>query len=131
VHYGISIAKQFGASLFVIHVVHNPYGLEGWNLPPFPRNFGILHEKSKEAIDTAINAERTKGMNIEEIIREGEPTVVVLDVVKEWHIDLLLMLAHEEGHLEHFLFGRSNEELVRRMPCSSSWRRKNLLYSAR
>ncbi len=28
------------------------------------------------------------------------------------------MLADEEDHLEHFLFGRSNEELVRRMPCS-------------
>jgi nucleotide-binding universal stress UspA family protein len=28
------------------------------------------------------------------------------------------MLAHEEGHLEHFLFGRSNEEIIRKMPCS-------------
>ena len=28
------------------------------------------------------------------------------------------MLAHEEGHLEHFLFGRSNEEVIRKMPCS-------------
>ena len=28
------------------------------------------------------------------------------------------MLSHEEGHLEHFLFGRSNHELVRKMPCS-------------
>ena len=39
-------------------------------------------------------------------------------MVKQHKIDLLIMLAHEEGHLEHFLFGRSNEELIRRMPCS-------------
>jgi universal stress protein A len=118
VHYGISIAKYYGAALSVMHVVHNPFGLEGWNLPPFERDFGILLQKSKEAIDDAINAERAKGMAIEIIVRRGEPTTVILEVVKEEHVDLLIMLAHEEGHLEHFLFGRSNEEIVRRMPCS-------------
>jgi nucleotide-binding universal stress UspA family protein len=30
----------------------------------------------------------------------------------------MVMLAHEEGRLEHFLFGRTNDELLRRMPCS-------------
>ncbi|MGE5173917.1 MAG: universal stress protein [Betaproteobacteria bacterium] len=118
VHYGISLAKKYGASLYVMHVVHNPFGLEGWNLPPFERDFGILLKKSREDIDAAINVERGKGMEIKEVIREGEPTTVVFEVVKEEHIDLLIMLAHEEGRLEHFLFGRSNEEIVRRMPCS-------------
>ena len=118
VHYGILVAKQFRAKLFVMHVVHNPFGFEGWNLPPFPRDFGMLLEKSKEAIDAAINAERVTGMEIAEIVRNGEPTFLIHEVVKEERIDLLIMLAHEEGHLEHFLFGRSNEELVRRMPCS-------------
>jgi len=28
------------------------------------------------------------------------------------------MLAHEEGRLEHYLFGRAIEELTRKMPCS-------------
>jgi universal stress protein A len=118
VHYGISLAKKFNAGLSVMHVVHNPFGLEGWNLPPFERDYGILIEKSRNDIDAAINAERARGMRIDEIIREGDPTAAVLDVVKEARIDLLVMLAHEEGRLEHFLFGRSNEELVRRMPCS-------------
>jgi universal stress protein A len=118
VHYGISLAKKYDASLYVTHVVHNPFGLEGWNLPPFERDFGILLKKSKADIDAAINAERKKGMEIKEVIREGEPSNVVLEVVKEERIDLLVMLAHEEGRLEHFLFGRSNEEIIRRMPCS-------------
>ncbi len=118
VHYGISLAKKYGASLYVMHVVHNPFGLEGWNLPPFERDFGILLTKSREDIDAAIKSERTKGMIINEIIKQGEPTKVVLDVVKDEHIDLIVMLAHEEGHMEHFLFGRSNEEIVRKMPCS-------------
>ncbi len=36
-------------------------------------------------------------MMIEEIIREREPTAVVLDIVMGKHIDPLIMLAHEEG----------------------------------
>jgi universal stress protein A len=118
VHYGVSLSKKYGAALFVMHVVHNPFGLEGWNLPPFERDFGILLQKSKEDIDAAIDAERAKGLSIEEIVQTGEPITAVLDVVNAKHIDLIIMLAHEEGHLEHFLFGRSNEEIVRRMPCS-------------
>ncbi len=35
VHYGISLAIKHNASLFVIHVVHNPFGLEGWEPSAF------------------------------------------------------------------------------------------------
>ena len=57
-------------------------------------------------------------MAVKELIKGGEPTKEILKVIKEENIDLLIMLAHEEGRLEHFLFGRSNEALIRRMPCS-------------
>ena len=39
-------------------------------------------------------------------------------MVTDENIDLIIMLAHEQGRLEHFLFGRSNEEIIRKMPCS-------------
>jgi nucleotide-binding universal stress UspA family protein len=39
-------------------------------------------------------------------------------VVEEEKIDLLLMPAHEESRLEHLLFGRSNDVLIRGMSCS-------------
>jgi nucleotide-binding universal stress UspA family protein len=121
IHYGISLSKRYNASLYIIHVVHNPFGLEGWNLPPLPSlvtDYSILRKKSKDDIDAAINAERAQGMGIKELIREGEPTEVILSVVKEENIDLIIMLSHEEGRMEHFLFGRSNEEIIRKMPCS-------------
>lgn len=117
-HYGISLAKRYDATLSVIHVVHNPFGLDGWKLPPIEYDYSTLMEKSKEDIGAAIRAERAQGMAIKEVIREGDPIRTVIDVIKKDNIDLLIMLAHEQGHLEHFLFGRANEELVRRMPCS-------------
>jgi hypothetical protein len=33
VHYGFSLARQYGAKLYVMHAVHNPFSLQGWNLP--------------------------------------------------------------------------------------------------
>ena len=33
VHYGFSLARQYGAQLYVMHAVHNSFSLQGWNLP--------------------------------------------------------------------------------------------------
>ena len=55
---------------------------------------------------------RRRGLDIKEIIKEGDPAEVILSTVKEEKIDLIIMLAHEEGHLEHFLFGRANEAII-------------------
>jgi nucleotide-binding universal stress UspA family protein len=33
-------------------------------------------------------------------------------------VDLILMLAHREGRLEHFLFGKTNDAIIRRLPAT-------------
>ena len=57
-----------------------------------------------------IEAEKTQGLAVKAVMKEGDPFDEIIKVVKEENIDLLIMLAHEEGHIEHFLFGRDNEE---------------------
>ncbi len=119
VDFGISLARRYEAKLFVIHVVHNPFNLGGWNLPvpSLEKEYEKLVQSAGDDIERMIKTERTRGIVIEEIIRKGEPVDEVLKTVKDEKIDLLIMLAHEEGRIEHFLFGRANEELVRKMPC--------------
>jgi len=121
VHYGVSLARKYGAELYVIHVVHDPiiFG-DGWNLPlpSMHDEYQKLLKESREELHSIINAEKKKGMSIKELIREGDPNEELFKAVKEEGIDLLILLAHEEWHLEHFLFGRSNEEIIRKMPCS-------------
>ena len=120
VHFGVSLAKKYGASLSVVHVVHDPFGIEGWNLPlpNLEKDYQNLLKKTRMELDEIVAKENQSGMRIEVLLREGEPVSEVLAVVKEKKIDLLVMLSHEEGHLEHFLFGKSNHDLVRLMPCS-------------
>lgn len=120
VEQGISLARKYGSELYVIHVVHNPFGYEGWNLPivSLEKDYQRLLAETKADLDQLVKAAKVEGLRVNVLIREGEPTAEILAAVKTHQIDLMIMLAHEEGRLEHFLFGRSNDDLVRRMPCS-------------
>ncbi|MDA8077515.1 MAG: universal stress protein [Nitrospiraceae bacterium] len=120
IHYGVGLAGKVGAELAVIHIIHNPFNVEGWNLPipSLADEYEKILKKTKDELDAIIRVETKKGMQVKELIRKGDPTKEVLKAIKEEQIDLLVMSAHEEGHLEHFLFGRSNEEIARKMPCS-------------
>jgi nucleotide-binding universal stress UspA family protein len=120
VHYGISLARKYDAELSILHVIHNPFGLQGWNLPTvsLEEEYKNIIKEAKADLDRIVAKEKAKGLPIREIIKEGEPTEAIITMVKEEKMDLLILLSHEESRLEHFLFGRSNEDLIRRMPCS-------------
>ena len=124
VHYGILLAEKHEAELYVIHAIYNPFGLKGWNVPLpshtlLAEEYKSMQQEAKTDLDNMINAEKAGGMPIEVLISTEEPTnKEVFRVIREKTIDLLIMRAHEEWLLEHFLFGRSNEEIIRKMPCS-------------
>lgn len=120
VHYGISLARKYGAELSVIHVIHNPFGLKGWNLPvvSLKEDYDRLLAETKTELDRIIREEQGRGMEIRELIKEGEPVTRILQTIREDGIDLLIMPAHQESRIEHFLVGRTNDELLRSMPCS-------------
>ena len=120
VHYGVSLAHKYGAEMVVLHVVYDPFTFGDWNLPipDVEEAYQKTVEQSKAELEKLISSEKKKGMSIKEMVKGGQPTKEILKVVAEEKIDLLVMLGHEEGRLEHFLFGRSNEAILRKMPCS-------------
>ncbi len=117
---GVSLARNFGAELSVLHVVHDPFGAKGWNLPflSIDEAYKNVLRDAKGDLETLIRKENEKGLQIREMIREGEPLGVIFKVLQEKQIDLLIVPAHEESRLEHFLFGRTTETIIRTMPCS-------------
>ena len=119
IHYGISLSKKYGAELSVLHTI-DTFWLRGWNVPMISVEEEYKKElkKTKEELDNIINTENIKGMVIKELFKEGDPTEEILKFIKEANIDLVLLVAHEESRFEHFLFGRSNEEITRKIPCS-------------
>jgi len=120
VHYGINLARKYGAELFIVHVIHNPFGLEGFNVPSFAHeeDYKNLFKDAKKDLDIIIRLEKGKGLPITELIKEGKPTEEILKVIKEEKIDLLISLHYEEDSFAHFVFCGSIKELIRKMPCS-------------
>ena len=113
-------ARLFGAQLLVMHVVHDPFGVEGWNLPlpSLAEDYHRLMIKTRKELDERVAEVKHEGTPVTELIREGRPVHEILKVIKEEKIDLLVLPAHAESRLEHFLFGGDNEDLIRAIPCS-------------
>jgi len=77
-----------------------------------------MKEEAKKEIDQIIQIEQSAGLRIKEWVTEGHPVEAVMEKVKDYGIDLIIMQAHQEGRLERLVFGPTNEQLVRTMPCS-------------
>lgn len=117
---GISLARQYGAHLYVMHVIHDPFNLEGWNLPvpSLELEYQKMVADANEDLERMLQEERKNGLPITVWVRDGRPDKEIANAVKEEKIDLIVMLAHEEGRLEHFLFGKTNDALIRQLPAS-------------
>ena len=122
-HYGISLAGCLHARLHVLHLMHDPFGLDHWQLP-LPSLKSIRNEyreicaRAQKDLDAMIATEQAKGLPIQVGIAEGPPEKEIMRAVRNNRIDLLIMNAHAEGHWEQMLFDRLNEEIHRKLPCT-------------
>jgi len=120
---GISLAKKYGSKITVLHLVTNPVTMEALNAPlPYPngrhKSYASIQEEAREELDRILKREISSGLPIQILVKEGRPIDEIVQIVNDEGIDLMVLLAHEEGRLEHLLFGRDNDAILRRMPCS-------------
>ena len=115
---GITLARKFDARLHLLHIIHDPFNIDGWNLPApdFSKEYKRMVAKAREELDRMVHIEKAEGMVIDEWIKDGEPVEEIQKVVESEGIDLVLMLGHQEGRMEHFLFGHTNDAVIRRLP---------------
>ena len=124
IRYGISLARKFDARLHVLHLVTNPVSdMKAVSTPGLifsdqHRRYKDSQQESKEELDKIIKREIKDGFPIDELISGGDPVKEICRVVKEKEVDLIVMLAHQEGRLEHVLFGGEMDAIIRSLPCS-------------
>jgi nucleotide-binding universal stress UspA family protein len=123
-HSGLALAKKYGAELCVLHTVSNPVNVQAVNAPGLflkgeeYKNYLDIRDAEREELDKAIQREVRGGFPVKELVTDGDPVKDIIRTVKEENIDLIVILAQEEGRLEHLLFGSENDELIRQLPCS-------------
>jgi len=117
---GIALARKCGAKLYLLHIIHDPFNLDGWNLPTpsFSDEYEKMTNKAREEIEHLVQAEKAEGLVIKENIEYGLPADEIQNAVESNSIDLILMPAHQEGRFEHFLFGKTTDAIIRKLPAT-------------
>jgi universal stress protein A len=123
IHYGISCAKLLNVGLTILQVEHDPLSLRAGalllpSLRQVEEEYRAMMAQVKKEVDIIIRQEKAQGLAIRQVVKDAEPIREILEFVQEEKIDLLIMAAHDETRMEHIFYGRTNHEIVRRMPCS-------------
>jgi nucleotide-binding universal stress UspA family protein len=121
---GIMLAKKFDAKLTVLRLVSNPVDMEAVNSPALlfkddeHKKFLTILQEATEELDRMIRIETRGRFQLKQIVTDKDPVKEIIRVSKEDKSDLIVVLAHEEGILEHALVGRDIHKLIRKLPCS-------------
>lgn len=124
VHYGIVLAKRHKAELYITIAIHNPFAFERWDVPlPFhavlEEEYRYVKQEAEKDLDEIIKAEKAESVRIEMLVHTGQIfNKEISRVLEEKKINLLIMCTHEKWRLEHFLFGGTTEDIIKKMPYS-------------
>jgi nucleotide-binding universal stress UspA family protein len=118
--YALSFAKEYGARLYMLHVVEDIQYLANaymFDVPMMP-SFADMEQNRLKEMQEFIEREVTDSdIEIEKVIRHGRPFIEILNTAKEESVDLIVIATHGRGGLEHALFGSVAEKVVRKAPC--------------
>jgi len=119
--YGRAFARNFNATLHVVHVVGNvssaAYGAEGYvaAMPDLQQEVEGAARKQLDAvlIDSDERPLPTRGV----LITSNAPAHAIVEYASREHVDLIVTGTHGRGAVAHLLMGSVAERVVRTAPC--------------
>ncbi len=118
--YALSFAKEYGAKLYMLHVIEDVQYLANaymFDVPIMPSFSDMEQSRLKEMQEFIDREVSDPTMEIEKLIRHGRPFIEIIQVAREEKVDLIVTATHGRGGLEHVVFGSTAEKVVRKAPC--------------
>jgi len=116
--YAIPFAKQFGASLTLLHVVQLNYAVGGeLGMIDFPLMEKELCDCTEKQLAVLAQEEVPDGVPSATVVRTGIPVQRIIEAAKELEIDAIILSTHGHTGLKHIFLGSTAENVVRRAPC--------------
>ena len=119
--YGRALARNFNATLHVVHVVGNVsslvYGAEAYavNMPAFQQE--VEDAARKQLDDLLVDNDEHPLQTRHVLLTSNAPAVAIVDYAGREHIDLIVTGTHGRGAVAHLLMGSVAERVVRTAPC--------------
>lgn len=119
VNYGRDLARSYGATLHVVHVVENMYVFYGAEV-----GFAAADvERSIEAavrrdLDATIAKVGSDAVDVRAVVtRGGNVAHALTEYARNHAVDLIIVGTHGRGAVSRFLMGSVAERVVRSAPC--------------
>jgi universal stress protein A len=118
--YGRELARTFGATLQVLHVVENVisrYATE-FALVAYPEVQAQVEDAARKHLDGLLSEEDREKLRATPVILTSMSTAsAIVDYAKEERVDLIIVGTHGRGAVAHLLLGSVAERVVRGAPC--------------
>ena len=117
--YAIPFARQFNATLTLVHVVQSNYfpGGEFSGGYDFARVEKELRESAGQQLARLVLEEVDEFVAVKTAVRGGPPVQEIVAAARELATDLILLSTHGRTGLKHVLVGSVAENVVRLAPC--------------
>ena len=120
-HYAVTLARRFRASLHLLHVVDDAFvggafGSEIYIASVPAMQASLIDEAARKLSGVLSKVERASiaaGMEV----RVGRPADVICEAAEEHACDLIVMGTHGRTGMAHLLLGSVAEKMVRAAPC--------------
>jgi nucleotide-binding universal stress UspA family protein len=114
--YAVELARPFNADVVVVHAYAIPVIGSGEGPLIMAELTQRILQAAQACLDEAVAVHAKCGVPMRAFIREGDPWVVTLEMIKEAHADLVVMGTHGRKGLPRFLIGSVAEKVVRTSP---------------
>lgn len=118
--YGQALAKAFGASLHVLHVVEDVVA-HAWMpevyIASLPDMYDEMEKGARERLAGLFDEPARQALKVEAVVRRGTPFVEIIDYARSNHIDLIVLGTHGRSAIAHMMIGSVAEKVVRKAGC--------------
>jgi len=111
-NYGRALARTFGASLHLLHVMENPF------LRPHAADPHTLTDAALAHLLSRLTDEDRRTLHATATLETSDhPADEIVTYARKRHIDLIVMGTHGRGTMAQILGGSGAERVVRTAPC--------------
>ena len=118
--YAVSFAREFGAQLWVLHVIEEVARAMYFDMlqaPPVAAIMADIEAQAKKLLDGLLDDDVKKELNAQCLIRKGVPFLEVVRCAEEIGADIIVCGTHGHTGIKHVLFGSVAEKIIRKSPC--------------
>jgi nucleotide-binding universal stress UspA family protein len=116
---GVSLAKQLGAALHLVHAFDLPVtAIAPYEVAIPPAVIHEAREAARKKLDAAVGAVRAQGLEATGKLAEASAAPAIVRAAADLQADLIVIGTHGHTGLRHVLLGSVAERTLRLAPCA-------------